>query len=232
MDVRSMEEITDADLERLARVADADLGRFFERNPHQHEWRERIFAVALVQGAAEHRLRGERGIWDLDVIVCFDGPRSRHLRRQVVHWDWGLSRLGRCPYDPREYTGRAVDVKFWVFPARPDPAEALRAWLEARLRAAPDPRRSPDVAHDPVILIWPPDRLGEVVWDRKWRRRRSRRPRRGAGSRSASHRRKPPLLAAVSRTSRSLPLDASGAGASGSEAAGRRASIQNEPSPE
>lgn len=57
-----MEEITDADLERLARVADADLGWFFERNPHLHEWRERIFAVALVQGAAEHRLRGERGI--------------------------------------------------------------------------------------------------------------------------------------------------------------------------
>ena len=165
MDVRSMEEITDADLERLARVADADLGPFFERNPHLHDWRERIFAVALAQGAAEHRLRGERGIWDLDVIVCFDGPRSRHLRRQVVHWDWGLSRLGRCPYDPREYTGRAVDVKFWVFPARPDPAEAPRAWLEARLKAAPDPRRSPDLAHEPVILIWPPDRLGEVVWD-------------------------------------------------------------------
>lgn len=97
VDVRSMEKITDADLERLARVAEADLGRFFDRNPHLHEWRERIFAVALVQGAAEHRLRGERGIWDLDVIVCFDGPRSRHLRRQVVHWDWGLSRLGRCP---------------------------------------------------------------------------------------------------------------------------------------
>lgn len=56
-------------------------------------------------------------------------------------------------------------MKFWVFPARPDPAEALRAWLEARLKAAPDPTRSPDLAHEPVILIWPPDRLGEVVWD-------------------------------------------------------------------
>jgi hypothetical protein len=110
-------------------------------------------------------VRGKRGIWDLDVIVCFDGPRSKHLRRPVVHWDWGPSSFGRCPYDPPEYTGRAVDVKYWVIPGAPDPADALRGWLEARVRAAPDPIRSPDLAHEPVILIRPSDRLGEVVWD-------------------------------------------------------------------
>jgi hypothetical protein len=33
------------------------------------------------------------------------------------------------------------------------------------LKAAPEPRRSPDVAHERVILIRSPDRLGEVVWD-------------------------------------------------------------------
>lgn len=34
-----------------------------------------------------------------------------------------------------------------------------------RLKSAPDPTRSPDIAHEPVILISPADRLGEVVWD-------------------------------------------------------------------
>jgi hypothetical protein len=160
-----MEPITDADLQRLGRAAEADLDLFFDRNPHLHEWRDRMFAIAFAQGGAEHRLRGARGIWDLDVIVCFDGPRSRHLRRQVVHWDWGPSKFDRCPYDPPEYTGRAVDVKYWVFPGASDPAEALRDWLTARLKAAPDPARSPDLAHEPVILLWPDDRLGEVVWD-------------------------------------------------------------------
>lgn len=162
---RSMEQVDDADLERLGRAADADLERFFERNPHLDAWRDRIIAVALAQGGAEHRLRGERGIWDLDVIVCFESPRSRHLRRQVMHWDWGPSKFGRCPYDPPEYIGRAVDVKYWVIPGAPDPVEALRSWLEGRLKAAPDPARSPDVAHEPVILIRPHDRIGEVVWD-------------------------------------------------------------------
>jgi hypothetical protein len=162
-----MEAITDADLERLGRVADADLERFFERNPHLEPWRERVLAVALAQGAAEHLVRGQRGIWDFDVIVCFANPgtRPKLLRRQVIHWDWGRSKFGRCPFDPPEYTGRAVDVTYWVIPGRHDPADALRAWLDSRLAKAPDPVRKPDLAHEPVILIRPQDRLGEVVWD-------------------------------------------------------------------
>ena len=162
-----MEQIDDADLERLGRVADADLDRFFRRNPHLHAWRDRIVAVALAQGGAEHRLRGERGIWDLDLIVCFANTdtRPKHLRRPVVHWDWGPSKFGRCPYDPPEYTGRAVDVKYWVISGARDPVAALRTWLAVRLAKAPDPVRSPDLAHEPVILIRPGDRFGEVAWD-------------------------------------------------------------------
>jgi hypothetical protein len=165
---RSREQIDDGDLERLGRAADSDLDLFFERNPHRQDWRGRVLAVALAQGGAEHRLRGERGIWDLDVIVCFANAdtRPRQLRRPVVHWDWGPSKVGRCPCDPPEYTGRSVDVKYWVIPdSSDDPAEALRAWLASRLTKKPDPMRAPDIAHEPVILIRPLERLGEVVWD-------------------------------------------------------------------
>ena len=78
-----MERIDDADLARLGRAADADLELFFARNPHLDDWRQRVVAVALAQGGAEHRLRGERGIWDLDVIVCFASPdgQPKQLRR-------------------------------------------------------------------------------------------------------------------------------------------------------
>ncbi len=110
----------------------------------------RAWLLLLAQGCAEHRLRGERGIWDLDVIVCFASPdgRPKQHRRPVVHWDWGPSKFGRCPYDRPEYTGRAVDVKYWVLPNGPDPATAVRSWLESRLAKAPNPTRSPDVAHE------------------------------------------------------------------------------------
>jgi len=163
-----MEPVDDADLERLGRAADRDLQRFFTRNPHLEGWRDRVVAVALAQGAAEHRLRGERGVWDLDVIVCFASPdgRWRELRRPVVCWDWGPSKFGRCPFDPPEYTGRAVDVKYWVLLATAeDPAAGLRAWLESRLAKKPNPIRAADLAHEPVILIRPEERFGDVVWD-------------------------------------------------------------------
>jgi hypothetical protein len=164
---RSMEQIEDADLERLGRAADCDVERFFARNPHLNGWQTRLSAVALAQGGAEHRLRGRRGIWDLDLIVCFaDTDKLPRLsRRPIVSWDWGPSKFGRCPHDPPTYSGRAVDVKIWVIADLPDPAEALRGWLAARLVKKPNPARAPDVAHEPVILIRPHERVGEVVWD-------------------------------------------------------------------
>jgi hypothetical protein len=162
---RSTESIDTADLERLGRTADADLDRFFDRNPGLFGWRERVSIVALARGAAEHYLRGQRGIWDLDLIVCFADTTKlpRLARRMVVSWDWGPSKFGRCPYDLPEYTGRAVDVKYWVIPGRADPVEALQAWLAKRLAKHHDPVGKPDLAHEPVILIRP--RLGETAWD-------------------------------------------------------------------
>jgi hypothetical protein len=56
-------------------------------------------------------------------------------------------------------------VKLWVIPDIRDPSEALRAWLSDRLRKHPDPVRDSDVAHEPVILIRPHERLGELIWD-------------------------------------------------------------------
>jgi hypothetical protein len=164
---RSFEQIDAADLERLGRAADSELELFFSDNPHLEEWRDRVSVVALAQGGAEHALRGERGVWDLDLIVCFAslGTPRPYLRRRPRAWDWGPSKFGRCPFDPPSYTGRAVDIMLWVIPDMPDPAEALSTWLASRLRKKPDPNRARDLAHEPVILIRPNEWLGEVVWD-------------------------------------------------------------------
>ena len=117
------------------------------------------------KAGAEHYLRGRRGVRDLDVIVCFaEDPRlPRLFRRMVVSWDWGPSKLGRCPHDPPEYTGRAVDVAFWVIPDRPSAVAGLREWLAGRAARRVDPERNPDLAHEPVVLIHPD--LGSVAWD-------------------------------------------------------------------
>jgi hypothetical protein len=162
---RSYEPLDPADLERLGRAADAELKAFFGRNPHLVGWRQRVRVIALCQGGADHYLRGRRGVWDLDVMVCFahDPTLPRLWRRMVVSWDWGHSKLGRCPHDPPAYTGRAVDVAFWVIPDRPDPVAALREWLGGRAGKHPHSGRKPDLANEPVVLIRPD--LGSVAWD-------------------------------------------------------------------
>jgi hypothetical protein len=179
---RSYEAIDDADLARLGRTADADLHAFFARNPHLAGWRDRVRIIALAQGAAEHRLRSRRGIWDLDLIVGFAAATTlRHrpfLRRIPTSSDWGPSKLGRCPSAPRRsrpavprraqsrstrLDGRAVDVMLWVIPNRPNPVEALREWLSGRAAKHRNPARKPDVANEPIILIRP--RLGQIAWD-------------------------------------------------------------------
>jgi hypothetical protein len=141
---RSYERLDESDLARLGRAAEAELNAFFARNPHLAGWQDRLRIVALAQGGAEHYLRGRRGIWDLDVVVCFaEDPRlPRLFRRMVVSWDRGTSKLGRCPYDPPEYTGRAVDVAFWVIPDRTSAVAGLREWLTARAEKHVNPQRA------------------------------------------------------------------------------------------
>jgi hypothetical protein len=162
---RSYERLDESDLARLGRTAEAELKAFFARNPHLAGWQHRVRIIALAQGGAEHYLRGRRGIWDLDVIVCFaEDPRlPRLFRRMIVSWDWGPSKLGRCRYDPPEYTGRAVDIAFWVIPDRANAVAGLREWLAARTARHVSPGRKPDLAHEPVVLIHPD--LGLVAWD-------------------------------------------------------------------
>jgi hypothetical protein len=160
---RSYEPIDDADLARLARLANAECDDFFTRNRHLESWRDQLRFAALGQGGAEHYVRGERGIWDLDLLLLFaqhpHEPAKHYLRRAVRSWDWGPSKFGRCPYDPPSYTGRAVDLALWVIPNTPDPLDGLRSWLERRHAT----KRGPDLAHEPVVLVTP--EVGRVVWD-------------------------------------------------------------------
>jgi hypothetical protein len=161
---RSYEPVELSDLERLARIADVELDEFYQRNPRLEAWRSRVAAIALAQGGAEHYIRGKRGIWDLDLIVCVasDPTLPRLFRRNPTMWDWGPSKFGRCPLDDLSLTGRAVDVMFWVIPPG-DPVEAIPTWLAGRRAKKPNALTSPDLAHEPVVLIRP--ELGRVVWD-------------------------------------------------------------------
>lgn len=142
---RSYELIDHTDLDRLGRLADVEVDEFFTRNPQRAAWRDRQRFVALTQGGADHYVRGERGIWDLDIAVFFaqhpeDSARP-YLRRGPRRWDWGPSKFGCCPFDDPSYTGRAVDVMLWVIPNAKDPFDGLITWLQGVEPRNPTRRR-------------------------------------------------------------------------------------------
>lgn len=173
--------LTKRHLTRLSKIAAADHEDLYLRRPN---YRERLIAVVLAQGGGQHYLDRRNGVKDLDVWSFFSLPpgESRFPEdRRKRHVDFGPSDLGRQRYDMskahsprelalwskwhREHQGRRVDLMMRGLRCDldPDPAEAVRDWLEQGVRKA---NSSPGyLRRKGVILIDPAGRRGEVIWD-------------------------------------------------------------------
>lgn len=159
---RSFLSISDADLERLARLATADRSDFFARHP---DWRglyaSRLLAIALCQGAALHYIGAPVGIQDFDVYTFYaKNPARPWYAKRNVHRDFGSPKFGKSP-GWEKFVGRRVDLLARGIPHEPeaDPAESIRHWLgndhslSAKL-----------LAEKAIVLLWPSARRGEVIW--------------------------------------------------------------------
>lgn len=178
---RSRVPLTKRHLARLSKIAAADHEDLYMRRP---AYRGRLIAVVLTQGGGQHYLDRRNGVKDLDVWSFFalppDEARFPEDRRKR-HVDFGPSDLGRQRYvmakarSPRElalwtkwhreHQGRRVDLMMCGLRCGPDvdPAVAIRGWLDRGIRK---PNGSPGfLRRKGVILIDPPDRRGEVVWN-------------------------------------------------------------------
>ena len=89
-----------------------NLNRLVEGNREKYGWCENhLLMLCLCQGAAEHYVRGERGVKDFDVWAFYEAqtgenpfPPRRHSTK-----DFWPSIFGRNPCDEGE-TGRRIDV--------------------------------------------------------------------------------------------------------------------------
>jgi len=160
---RSIEPLTAADLQRLAELAIDDLRQLFVRRPETGElYRDRLLMLCLCQGGAEHFVRHQHGVKDLDVWAFFSEHPARPFpyRRRGVQ-DFGPSRLGRHPNDVG-FKGRRVDIigrsiRHEMDQSAPD---AVREWLRS---GRTDSARL--IAQRPVVAIYPAEVSGIVVWD-------------------------------------------------------------------
>lgn len=160
---RSFARIERADLERLAALAEADRVAFFAEYPDwAAQYRDRVLAVALCQGAALHYLRSEVGVQDFDVYTFY----ARHPTRpwpakRKKHADFGDPRFGTS-LDKPHFVGRRVDLlgRSLDMPVGAEPAAVIRAWL----RAGRGRDSAAYLAEKAVVLLAPAVRCGEVVW--------------------------------------------------------------------
>ena len=139
---RSLASINREDLLRLARIAAEVEAELFARKPQSAgRYAGRLLCRALCQGAALHYLDESKGVGvkDLDVWSFYakreDGPFPYRWRGIA---DYGPSKFGRFPDDPRSFTGRHVDLlgRSLDVPLDAEPAVVLRDYLSTARTAS------------------------------------------------------------------------------------------------
>ena len=160
---RSWERITQRDLRRLSRIAEADHDDFFVRNPHFGHYRNRVICVALCQGAALHYVypQDSDGIKDFDVWTFYSEWGEPFPPRRRGKEDFGESKFGRRPKDAKHFVGRRVDLMGRSLRVRPsaDPVETLLSYL-----ITPTTPTARQLRKKPVVILDPPELLGAIVW--------------------------------------------------------------------
>lgn len=160
---RSMTQIEISDLHRLAQLA-ADVEEdLFARHPDgSGRYAGRLLCRALCQGAALHYVDHKNGVKDFDVWSFYaayaDGPFPARWRGTA---DFGRSKFGRFPGDPKRYQGRRVDLlgRSLPVPLEAEPGPVLRGYLSAARTVS-----ARSLAAKAVVLIVPSNRAGEIIW--------------------------------------------------------------------
>jgi hypothetical protein len=160
---RSQKRISGADLERLAELALTDLDDLFERLPETGRlYGDRLFAIALCQGAALHYVDGKNGINDFDVWSFFSAaPRRPFPYRRIARRDFGSDKFGQSTKSPAEFVGKRVDLIGRSLEVGPDP-DPVQTLVEYLRSGRTDSARM--LAEKAVVMLCPDSLRGTVVW--------------------------------------------------------------------
>jgi hypothetical protein len=159
---RSHVPITKADLRRLANLAAEDRRDLFARRPDTGRlYADRLFAVALCQGAALHYIDKKNGVKDLDVWSFYEEhPERTYPYRRIAKVDFGDPKFGTTDDSP-QFIGSRVELIGRSIPGadRAHPVETLQRYLR---QGATESARW--LAKKALILLEPAPLLGTIVW--------------------------------------------------------------------
>ena len=160
---RSFARITPDDLARLAQIVLDDFADLCQRKEYCRRYADRLRLICLCQGAARHYVHHDRGVCDFDLWGFFEEVPGHPFpyRRRGEH-DFGPSKFGRNPDDGDPFKGRRVDVIGRSIRMSDDktPTAAVQRYpREARTESAAL------LAERPVVVVWPGEDFGRVIWD-------------------------------------------------------------------
>jgi hypothetical protein len=162
MDVaeRSYEPVTHTDLRRIVELVLGKLEDIYTHTVVAKLYRNRLLAMTLCQGSAQHYVDLRRGVKDLDVWLFFKAGLAKPFPYRA-RWtiDFGPSHLGRHPLD-RGYEGRRIDLigRSIAMHRGDTPGAAIARWLT-------NPGGSPSyIRQRPIIGLHPENLFAQRLW--------------------------------------------------------------------
>ena len=155
---RSYEILTEDDLAVLRDLSCEQRELFFSRNPHlKRAFKDRLIAIALCQGAAQHFVDRSTGVKNFDIWWFYpEHPTARYPHRARKEVYCSLPRFGTWRVD---LMGRAIDSRI-IRHYSGDPIACIREYLrQGRTETARLLARKAVVGLHPCTIydkiIWP-----------------------------------------------------------------------------
>ncbi|ADI73385.1 conserved hypothetical protein [Methanohalobium evestigatum Z-7303] len=173
---RSYRKIEIKHLQKLKDISVNDQNIFFNKNPKYEFFRDRLFCILLVQGAALHYVNGTNGIKDFDILLLYkqnleekdeNGKLIKIPYRRLIAYDCGMPEFGRYPHDDiNQYPNRRVDVLIREIGEdltdNYDLITGIRKYFETGNTPSIKQWKNKD-----VVGIWPEEIQGDLVWNTK-----------------------------------------------------------------
>lgn len=175
MENRSYLKIEKIHLLKLENLAKLDQEKFFNKKPRYNLFKDNLYAILLVQGAALHYITKQNGIKDFDVLVLYKENKtikdSKGLikipYRRPKSYDCGMPEFGTYPEDNKnKYPNRRIDVLIREIKRKylkdKTVEEALRyCFSMSQTKSMKEWRKKG------VVGIYPEEILGKIIWSGK-----------------------------------------------------------------
>ena len=164
-EVRTYEKLTIEDLKEIEQYAKEELKRFLNEvgNPKgkYRVYENKLIAICLCQGAAQHFVDGKTGIKDIDVWFFFKEDKNVKIpdiknMRYSVHKKF--TNIGDKSID---FLKKAIKQDIINKSESVKPEDILKSYLQNGNTST-----SKYLASKSVVGLFPPEILGKIIWEK------------------------------------------------------------------